>query len=109
MPLYDFKCKKCGIVSEHFFHMNDEKVVDCCGEVATRLFYPPYFSVDNVAGHYSAFGGYVKNRSELKSLEKQHNVRPAEDGVDKPVYKSYEAVEESAHRHYNRLENGAPA
>ena len=31
MPLYDFKCDKCGKIVEEFFKIADDKYIKCCG------------------------------------------------------------------------------
>ena len=38
MPLYDFRCKKCGKLKELIFRMNDEKKAECCGKPMLRLY-----------------------------------------------------------------------
>lgn len=29
MPIYEYKCTKCGIITEEFQHMDDEPLVKC--------------------------------------------------------------------------------
>lgn len=58
MPLYEFKCKKCGKVTEQMFPIN-EKVdyINCeCGYVSNRIMSSGIFRIKG----YSFSNGYSK-------------------------------------------------
>lgn len=78
MPLYDYKCKKCGLEFENFACINDRNRVQCkCGGKAELLitakktkdwFYPHWNE------HFGNTPIYVRSRNHLRQLCKEHGV-----------------------------------
>lgn len=54
MPIYEYRCLKCGHQFEKFQNITDDAVSHCekCGERVTRLFHP-------VAIHFKGSGFYT--------------------------------------------------
>ncbi len=83
MPLYDFKCDKCGQVKEVFRPMAealDELLCECCGEPMRRLYTP--FSISNYFEPYKCpiTGKPITTKTAHEENLKRHNCRILETG-----------------------------
>lgn len=76
MPLYDFKCLKCGSEKEILMKMVEYKRPLCCEQEMQRVFnhmvvpdVEPYFD-QNISHN----GEYVKSKKHRQQLMKKHGV-----------------------------------
>jgi putative FmdB family regulatory protein len=71
MPLYDYKCTKCGAVREvrHGFHESHDEPCPACGAAMTRVFNPAPI-VFKGSGFY-ATDSRTKSSPDSKPTEKQ--------------------------------------
>lgn len=69
MPIYEYRCLKCGHQFEKLQNITDRPAGRCekCGERVTRLFHP-------VAVHFKGSGFYTTDYRK-----KDHPRKPAED------------------------------
>jgi putative FmdB family regulatory protein len=80
MPMYDFKCEKCGTTFEEYSQWDKQEEVRCkCGAQPKRLYtmrngfdhFTPYF-LENVGdGHKPV---WINSRSERKRVFKEYNI-----------------------------------
>ena len=55
MPVYDYKCQKCGTTTEYRRGFGEDREPTCCSEIMTRLWSSPgvifngngFYSTDN--------------------------------------------------------------
>lgn len=87
MPLYDFKCAKCGRIEEHWAKM-DEKMHMCdCGHESDRLItsriylQTDYASRDFVTADITGSEVRITSRKQLRNLCKENGVTPKEGGA----------------------------
>ncbi len=78
MPIYEYKCLKCGHQFEKMQNISDDAVRRCekCGEQVTRLFHP-------VAVHFKGSGFYSTDYgkgSTRKDRERAENAREPGSG-----------------------------
>ena len=74
MPLYEYKCDKCGKVHEKFQSMKDAHVSFCCGDKAQRIFRPTAFT-DVYTGRYEpALRQYVGTKTQRRRLMREKNL-----------------------------------
>lgn len=78
MPLYDYKCIRCGKEFEKFASIADRKNVSspCCHLVAEQIIKPPSVHIfpEGPWEHISRDPIYVNDKRHLKDLCKEHNV-----------------------------------
>ncbi|GBE58277.1 zinc ribbon domain protein [bacterium BMS3Abin01] len=88
MPIYEYRCLKCGHQFEKLQNISDDAVKRCekCGEQVTRLFHP-------VAVHFKGSGFYTtdygkRSRSQEKPGEatsgKKEKKKSGKSSGDKP-------------------------
>jgi putative FmdB family regulatory protein len=46
MPLYDYKCPSCGVVSDVWAHMDEQEKLCSCGSWSTRMISASMISCD---------------------------------------------------------------
>jgi putative FmdB family regulatory protein len=85
MPLYEYKCLKCGSVFELLQKANDLPLKEClrCGSPAKKILSPP-------ALQFKGEGWYVTDYGQKKT-EKKEKARP------KPKEKKEKAAAKSDH------------
>lgn len=74
MPIYEYKCLKCGHQFEKMQNISDNAVKRCekCGEQVTRLFHP-------VAVHFKGSGFYTTDYGKRSSRKEKTRADKAQD------------------------------
>lgn len=74
MPIYEYKCLKCGHQFEKMQNISDDAVKRCekCGEQVTRLFHP-------VAVHFKGSGFYTTDYGKRASREERARAGKAQE------------------------------
>lgn len=79
MPIYEYRCLKCGHQFEKLQSISDAAVRKCekCGERVTRIFNP-------IAIHFKGSGFYTTDYGSGKgSRDKSGDTKDKQDGKDK--------------------------
>ncbi len=73
MPIYEYRCLKCGHQFEKMQNISDDAVKRCekCGEQVTRLFHP-------VAVHFKGSGFYTTDYGK-RSRKREKSGKSGED------------------------------
>lgn len=78
MPIYEYRCAECGEIFERMLRVADYTPTSLCSTegcsgVGSRIYTPPYFSVDNYdrMGYQPSAGRAFKNRSDFKDYLKE--------------------------------------
>jgi len=77
MPIYDFKCRKCGKLEERITHF-DEQITACsCGGTADRQFHCSY-GINMGVGAYGYYDEtlqtYINSNSHKRTVMKEQGV-----------------------------------
>lgn len=74
MPIYEYKCLKCGHQFEKMQNISDDSVKRCekCGEQVTRLFHP-------VAVHFKGSGFYTTDYGKRSSRSERARAGKAQE------------------------------
>lgn len=88
MPIYEYRCLKCGHQFEKLQNITDDAVSHCekCGERVTRLFHP-------VAIHFKGSGFYTTDYGKKAARDKpepkqEKNKKDKQSNKKAPVGKS---------------------
>lgn len=77
MPLYDFKCRKCGNIEERVARFDEEIVACRCGGTAERQFHSNY-GINMGVGAYGYYDDtlhtYVNSNSHRRKVMKEQGV-----------------------------------
>lgn len=74
MPIYEFKCSKCGAVKEELMSINSEtRELPCaiCGEIAKRIISKNTFHLDN--------SGWAKDNYVTPTEKFKANMKAVDD------------------------------
>ncbi len=77
MPLYDFKCRKCGLVTEQFARMDERTGLCSCGAETERQISRHYVidDIDVVTEDlYPNKSVHITSRRQLRNLLREHGV-----------------------------------
>jgi len=83
MPLFEYKCNRCGEVEEHFFHtLAASDVRQRCSmcradmrKMPSRISFTPFTPFYTNHIHPEGKGIFVSGRSHLRELQRKYNVR----------------------------------
>lgn len=78
MPLYDYKCDRCDVITEKFGKVSEVKVCEKCGDKMRRLITTNY----NVHGDLEPYVDYemsskpvpIKSRKHREKMMREHGV-----------------------------------
>jgi putative FmdB family regulatory protein len=78
MPIYEYRCARCGRRTEAFQKMNEPPLATCefCGGALRKMISPP-------AIHFKGNGWYVTDYARKSSPSKEEN--PDKEGPGKPA------------------------
>ena len=95
MPLYEYKCRNCGVVTEAIQKVNDRPLLKCdhCGGPLTKLISSP-------AIQFKGTGWYVTDYAQEVKTPK------AKEAEDKPKEKKSEKKKE--HEEKNKAQSTTP-
>jgi putative FmdB family regulatory protein len=80
MPLYDFKCMKCGRVEEHFTKVDDKISMCECGSESNRMIttnysiHADFASKDFITTDITGEPVRITSRRQMRNLMKEHGV-----------------------------------
>lgn len=84
MPIYEYKCKKCGTVSEHIQRFSDEPLTDCgdCGSAGglEKMISLSAFHLKGSGWYVTDYGG--KNGSSDSNAETSNNTAKEASSTD---------------------------
>lgn len=88
MPIYEYKCHKCGHIYEKFRKIGEHSSARCeiCGSKTRRIFSP-------VGIVFKGKGFYTTDYKEKKEVKEEVGEKPA---VKKPIKKDGEHKDDSA-------------
>ena len=94
MPLYEYKCDKCGTVFEVIQKFSDEplRVHDQCGGMLERLISPPALQFKGSGWYVTDYAGKTGNGSaKTESAKSESGSKAASDTGSKAESKSSES------------------
>lgn len=75
MPIYPYLCPEHGsfdaVQSVHEQHEHHE--CPDCGQVSNRIWQPSHVSVDNVGGYNAGLGCVVRNKSDIRDIQRRYH------------------------------------
>ena len=84
MPIYDYECKKCGLVSEHITKWNVVLNLGCtCGGDVRRII--------SVSGQYCGNESPTWLRSTLNVVDKENRASHIQNFIKNPTRETYKA------------------
>ena len=104
MPLYSFKCRNCNNIQDHYFSLNDNKIVNCESCRSTNM--EQYFGGHRVSIHgFTEFDdprgtGAKLTMSQIKDIakkNKRYNEIKTEQKLEGIIDKNIKTL----HRKYN--------
>ncbi len=79
MPIYEYRCLKCGHQFEKLQSISEDAVKKCekCGARVTRLFHP-------VAVHFKGSGFYSTDYGKRQAPKSKPEEKPKKQGKEQP-------------------------
>lgn len=85
MPIYDYKCSRCGVTEERVAKVDDHIVVCPCGSTMTRQFHSSF----GIGMGVGAYGYFDETLGRYIATNKQRRDEMRKQGVSEKIGKGW--------------------